>query len=143
MSRRTIAFTLLVSAMSLGTGYAQPCLHGPNETPDQAARRLEALTAARIVNTIEANQPGSAKGVFLRHAELADSPYAAKMREATNEAARRISLNPSDDILPQWTLTLDVTEKGYWFMIKDTADPCGFAYISNQRGLILRAEPIR
>jgi hypothetical protein len=29
------------------------------------------------------------------------------------------------------------------FMIKDTTDPCGFAYISNQAGLIYNAEPIR
>ena len=34
---------------------------------------------------------------------------------------------------PQWKLTLDVTESGYWFMIKDTADPCGFAFISNRQ----------
>jgi hypothetical protein len=33
--------------------------------------------------------------------------------------------------------------QGYWFMIKDKLDPCGFAYISNQAGLIFRAEPIR
>ena len=44
---------------------------------------------------------------------------------------------------PQWKLTLDVTESGYWFMIKDTADPCGFAFISNQAGVIFSAEPIR
>ena len=75
--------------------------------------------------------------------ELAGSPYAAKIRESTNETVRRISLNPLDDILPQWKLTLDVTESGYWFMIKDTSDPCGFAFVSNQTGLIFRAEPIR
>ena len=56
---------------------------------------------------------------------------------------KRISLGPEVEILPNWKLTLDVTQKGYWFMIKDTADPCGFAYISNQAGVIFHAEPIR
>jgi hypothetical protein len=28
-------------------------------------------------------------------------------------------------------------------MIKDTADPCGFAFVSNQDGVIYTAEPIR
>jgi hypothetical protein len=54
-----------------------------------------------------------------------------------------MSLNPAEDIVPGWALTLDVTEKGYWFMVKDAQDPCGFAFISNQTGLIFTAEPIR
>lgn len=40
-------------------------------------------------------------------------------------------------------LTLNKTDNGYWFMIKDKTDPCGFAFISNQQGLIYTAEPIR
>jgi hypothetical protein len=143
MFKPAIAFTIVLSAMSTGTAYAQQCLHGPNETPDQAARRREALTATRTINNIQANQPAAPRRLYLRHVELAGSPYAAKMRESTNETVKRISLNPSDDILPQWKLTLDVSESGYWFMIKDAADPCGFAYISNQVGVILNAEPIR
>ena len=47
------------------------------------------------------------------------------------------------EFLPPCKLTLDVTESGYWFMIKDTADPCGFPYISHQAGVIFSAEPIR
>ena len=40
-------------------------------------------------------------------------------------------------------LTLDVNSTGYWFMIRDKPDPCGFAFISNQAGVIFSAEPIR
>ena len=51
---------------------------------------------------------------------------------------------PSLIRVPAWVqLTLDVTTQGYWFMIKDKVDPCGFAYVSNQVGVILHAEPIR
>jgi hypothetical protein len=127
----------------MGTGYAQECLHGPTESSEQALRRREALTAARSINTIQANQPGSANRLYLRHDELAGSPYGWEMRESTHETVKRISLTPGTDILPDWQLTLDVTQQGYWFMIRDIADPCGFAYISNQAGAIFNAESIR
>ncbi len=143
MANRTAVFTILVSVMAMGTGYAQECLHGPNETADQATRRREALTATRTINNIQANQPGAAKGLYLRHEELAGSPFAADKRQWTSDTMKRISLGPEAEILPNWKLSLEVTQKGYWFMIKDMADACGFAYISNRAGLIFRAEPIR
>lgn len=126
-----------------GTAHAQECLHGPTESADQAARRRDALTATRTINNIQANQPGASKRQFLRHEDLSSSPFATKMRDSSNETVKRISLNPGTDVLPDWQLILDVTSQGYWFMIKDKTDPCGFAYVSNQVGLILRAEPIR
>lgn len=143
MANRTVVFTILLSVMALGTAYAQQCLHGPAETADQATRRREALTATRTINNIQANQPGAAKGQFLRHDELAGSPFAADTRQWTSDTMKRISLRPETDILPNWKLSLEVTQKGYWFIIKDMTDPCGFAYISNQVGVIFRAEPIR
>jgi len=143
MFKRTIAFSIVAWSTSMGIGYAQQCLHGRDETPDQASRRREALTATRTINNIQANRPAATSGLYLRHVELAGAPFAARMRESTNDAIRRISLNPQNDILPGWKLTLDVSENGYWFMIKDTVDPCGFAFISNQAGVIFSAEPIR
>ena len=143
MPKQLAAFVVLCVGLGTGTGYAQDCLHGTTEGAEQLQRRREALAAMRTVNNIEANQPGSAKGVYLRHEELAGSPYASKMQQSANEAVRRISLNPGTDILPNWELTLDVTQHGYWFMIRDKADPCGFAFVSNQAGVIYHAEPIR
>ena len=62
------------------------------------------------------------------------------VHDAPEYAVKSISLTPGTDILPNWQLTLDVTPQGYWFMIKDKSDPCGFAYISNQQGVIYNAE---
>lgn len=142
MFKTTVLAVAFVTA-NVGFVQAQQCLHGSSETPDQAARRREALTATRTINNIQANQPGAINGVFLRHFELGGSPFALRMRESQNEVIKRISLEPERDILPGWKLTLDVTESGYWFMIRDTTDPCGFAFVSNQAGLIFNAEPIR
>jgi hypothetical protein len=143
MVKHSVAFLSVCIWLVAGAAYAQQCLHGQNESADQAARRREALTATRTINNIQANQPGAAKGQFLRHEELPGSPFAVRMRESSNETVKRMSLNPGSDVLPNWQLTVDVTTQGYWFMIKDKIDPCGFAFVSNQVGVILQAEPIR
>lgn len=54
-----------------------------------------------------------------------------------------LDLTPGNEILQGWQLTLSTTERGYWFMIKDTTDPCRFALISHQEGIIYTAQPIR
>ena len=143
MVKHVVAFAALMIGMSAGNASAQQCLHGADETPDQAVRRREALTATRMLNTLQANGAGSRGGAYLRHDELAAAPYALKMKQSTDAATRRVSLDPLGDILPGWALTLDVSENRYWFMIKDRMDPCGFAYFSTQDGLIYTAQPLR
>lgn len=137
----TIAVIGAVLAMSSGTAYAQQCLHGPDETAEEAARRKDALAVTRLVNTAQVNSPGARNGVFFHQFELASAPYMVKNRESA--LIKRISLDPNQEILPGWKLTLDVAREGYWFMVKDVKDPCGFAYISNQAGVIYTAQPLR
>jgi len=143
MPKYAAAFVVILMGLGTGTALAQPCLHGTNESSEQAARRIEALTATRTVNNIQFNQPGAVARQFFRHDELTRSPFGQRLGESTDETVRRISLSPEAEILPGWKLTLDLAQNGYWFMIKDTTDPCGFAYISNQAGVIFQAEPIR
>ncbi len=131
-----LSFTLLAAP-----SYAQqPCLHGPDETPQQQERRRQALGATRNVNNMQANQPAARGSRYLRHEDLASSPFAQKQ---TSAAFKSLHLTPGDEILPGWELKLDVSDDSYWFMIKDKTDPCGFAYISNKAGVIYTAEPIR
>jgi hypothetical protein len=121
-------------------GGGQACLHGPDETPQERARRREALGAARAINTAQANDSAARGGRYLRHDELARSSAAQKL---SSTASKPLNLAPGEEILPGWLLTLKVGDDGYWFMVKDKTDPCGFAYISNEEGLIYTAEPIR
>jgi hypothetical protein len=139
--KHLVAFTTAVLAMSAVTASAQQCLHGADEAPEQAARRREAITAARTVHNIQANRGSGPR--YFRHDELAAAPYAQTMKTSTSETILRISLDPLGDILPGWKLTLDVSREGYWFMIKDRTDPCGFAFVSTQEGLIYTAQPLR
>lgn len=144
MVKQTMAIAMVLSAISV-PAYAQQCLHGPNEAPDQTARRREALAATRTINNIQHNQSGArvAPRLFFRHAQLSESPIGKSMAASPTGLASRMSLSPDQDVLPGWKLTLDVSEDGYWFMIKDTTDACGFAYISNHDGVIYTSEPLR
>jgi hypothetical protein len=140
--RKTCALILAVTCLSAGPAFAQECLHGPNETPDQKARRVDALRVARTVNNLEANQPGARTNAYLRQVELKSSPFAAG-RDGQSEWFKKLNFTPGQEVIPGWVLTLDVTQDGYWFAINDKTDSCGFRYISNQDGLIFTAEPIR
>ena len=138
---RICVLTLLAVALATPAFAQQPCLHGTDETAEQAVRRKQALQATRTVNNIQANQPGAANGFFLKHEELAASPFIQK--NAANASLRDLNFAPGVEVLPGWQLTLEVTTEGYWFMIKDKTDPCGFAFISNKAGLIYQAQHLR
>jgi hypothetical protein len=130
---------VLILALAPVHVLAQDCLHGANETPEQRARRVEALAAARHVNTLQANRPDR-RGAYLDLAALAQ----LQAEQVTKRPSTKpYTFAPDAEIIAGWTLTLARTETGYWFMIKDTTDPCGFGYVSNEQGIIYRAEPIR
>ena len=137
------ALMTIVFCMFSAPALAQQCLHESGETPEQIGRRRAALAATRTVNNIQFNRPEAKNKVFLGHAELGSSPFAARMKDANDAIVRQMSLQPDTDIVPGWRLTLDVTPTGYWFSVKDTTDPCGFAYISNHSGLIYTAQPLK
>jgi hypothetical protein len=114
------------------------CLHAAGqETPKERDRSVAALGATRAINTAEsayaAAQARNATGrTYARREELAGYIDGARYNLAANA-----------DIAPGFKLTLDTTEKGYWFSVTDKTDPCGFRYISNQDGVIFAAQPIR
>ena len=117
---RALTFAVALSALSLFTSgvtraqqappiqqsAAKSCLHGSGEAADQAARRREALGATRTINNIQANRVEARDRKYLRQDELAGAPFAVNMKDS-----QAISLNPSQDILPGWKLTLDVSRE--------------------------------
>ena len=136
----TAIFTFVLALAA--PAFAQnACLHDANETPEQSARRQQALGAARMVNTMQANQPGAPTKVFFTHEQLETAPYLKSL--SSTGTVPTMNFKPGAEIVPGWKLTLDTTRDGYWFMIKDTIDPCGFTWISNQDGLIYKAEHLR
>lgn len=129
-----IALAVLTSAPRVPVVQdAAQCLHAPGrETPGQRERRVAALGAMRAINTAQA-----------AFAQKNNRTYASRDELAGWLDAARFNLAETADIVPGFTLTLDVMPKGYWFSVTDTTDPCGFRFISNQQGLIFTAQPIR
>ena len=111
-------------AVLLGFGFVpaqEPtCLHGASETATQAARRRAALAFARLINTTENAAHGQAQAYYAL-GDLHTIPQ------------------PPEGFKAQ--LSSDGTS--YTFSLKDTVDPCQFAFFSDQEGMIYSATPIR
>jgi hypothetical protein len=131
---------LFLLAFAPVAAVAQECLHGTNSSDEQKARKRAALTAARQVNTLQANGSIANKGKYLTQVQMSEL-YAEQVK--LRHSAAPLVFDRSGEIVPGFRLTFDLTDRGYWFMIKDATDPCGFAYISNENGVIYAAEPIR
>ena len=143
MFGRLTLFVVAVAVLHASGAQAQQCVPGATPTAEQTARRREGVRMARTINNLEANQPGSASMTFLRQIELLSSPFAKDETVVADAFFKRLNFTPGAEVLPGWQLTLDVTERGYWFAIKDKTDPCGFTVASNQNGLILESHPLR
>ena len=90
------------------------CLHGADETPEQAARRKQALSFARQLHNEQMKAFQSAKG-YLPGEKLAakTAPEGFEMKLITDA-------------------------KGYAFSVVDKSDPCKFGYFSNEDALIYK-----
>ena len=117
-----LAFATLVGASRLSQpvlAQAPACLHGPGESADQQVRRRQALATARQINSAEA---------------------AVKAQTGSYQPLERMSRV----ITAQgFVAHLAVDANGYAFSIKDSTDPCGFAYFSDQEGIIYTGEAVR
>jgi hypothetical protein len=114
------ALTIAAAGASTGERQSGPtCLHGPDETAMEKRRRREAVTLARQIHTQEQRIRASG-GVFVPLPTLSVLPSPAGF----------------DVIL----VTDGVT---YAFAVKDTRDPCGFAYFSDHNGLIYEGKALQ
>jgi len=96
------------------------CLHGPLETAAEAARRQSALQLARKINTTEAQANAQGHTYYV----LSDLPGLASEVSGFN-------------------VQLSTDGASYSFSMKDSLDPCHFAYFSDQTGVIYSGTPIR
>jgi hypothetical protein len=119
-----VALTLTIPvAVSKAQTTQSACLHGQDESPAQQARRRQALTTARRINTYE-NVAFQRMGMYVAVDALA--PYGGK-----------------PTIPGGFALTFANDNAGYVFAVKDSTDPCQFAYFSDRSGLIYMGEAIR
>jgi hypothetical protein len=110
--------SLLLLALAWPAG-AQQCLHGPDESASERARREAALAFVDQVNA------------------------AQKMAQDTQGAyvALGDAVSPGDVPLG-FVPRLTVDQWSYTISLKDLFDPCGFAFFSDQDGRVYEARPV-
>jgi hypothetical protein len=96
------------------------CLHGADESAAQQVRRRAALTLTRQINTLQnsTKSKGQAYQPLARLPNVMATPEGFTVHFATDGAT-------------------------YAFSVKDTMDPCAFAYFSDELGLIYTGQPLR
>ena len=97
------------------------CLHGQGESAAEQARRRQGLTTARRINSAEATAFARSGGYLPLTTLPGGSPAVAE----------------------GFVAHLSVDAAGYAFSIKDSTDPCGFAFFSDQTGTIYQGEALR
>jgi hypothetical protein len=111
----------------------------PPETYEQAAARMEAVNALRLINTVEVNHHNRF-GVFLSLSEIAGSPIleCVKPDGPLGPIRRSISLNPGGSFVPGFAADLQLLPDGggYVVVARQTEDPSGFAFASDGAGVI-------
>lgn len=110
-----LMMTILALGVAAGGG---GCLHDRDETAENAQRRRDALRAVRYVNTAQKMGLEKAK----RYVPLSQVPGV-----------------PAAD---GFRLSLVNDNKTYMLAAKDTRDACGFAYFTDEAGLIYEGQPI-
>ena len=112
-------FGLAAVASAPTSAQAPACLHGPAETPDHRARRLAALKLANQLNEFEAAGRLQAERFYPMEdlPGLPPLPRGFKAQMSTDGAS-------------------------YAFSLKDTLDPCRFAYFSDHDRVVYAATPV-
>lgn len=124
MARYTLAlalasFVALAAAPAPVPAPAPKCLHGSSEKADERARRMGALEFATKLNTLEAAGKMQAQSFYT----LEDLPLLPKLPDGFKAKMSTDGLS-------------------YAFSVKDTIDPCGFAYFSDQDAVVYSATPV-
>ena len=123
MSRFVFAAAVLTIVVVNASAQRAPapasCLHGASEKADQRTRRLAALAFVERVNFIE----GEGKLQAQQYFSLEDLPQLPPLPAGFKAQ-----------------LSNDGTT--YTMSLKDTLDPCAFAYFTDQDGVIYSAAPV-
>jgi hypothetical protein len=123
MTMRWIKVGLVAAGLAVAAAAVSPqagvqgCLHGPDATPEQKARRTQLVGLARAIN----NQQSAA------------------MRTSKAYSADGLTLTVPEGI----DVKVTADAKGYSFSIIDTTDRCRSGVFSNQEGIIYTGQALQ
>jgi hypothetical protein len=113
----------------------EQCLHGGNESAEEASRREEARRAMQVIYYAVAR---SAVRPLPTWESLAGSPVVQELQNAGTPAgalARKLQWGAAEP-LPGWRIAYRVFGLEVRFELTDTRDPCRFSYSSSDPRVI-------
>ena len=114
-----VVITGIASVQHPATAQQPACLHGASEIDAERTRRQQALRLTRDINTQQA-AVGAKRGY------------------------QPVALLPLTAPVPQgFDVHLVTDGQQYSFSVKDTLDPCAFAYFSDEGGRVYTGEGLR
>lgn len=137
-------FAVLSLSLALNVG-SQPS--GPL-SDSESANHVQAVEVLRAINTAELNNK-MVRGRYVAWETLmANGDFTAKGSKwlpQDDAQFRRLSFSTGAEILPGWSLRLNVAEggKAYDLVLEDLTDKkCGYAAITDERGIIRQGKAI-
>ena len=137
---RAVAVGILASSAlacgALVVAQQQSDIQHPQAIETSRQSRLTGVNVVRLINTAEMDYK-YAHGKYATWDELFRSgAISDRERPATKFQGLKLSLGP--EVVPGWALSLVTAAEGqnYELSLKNSADACGFAFFSDQSGLI-------
>ena len=118
---KQLAWATVLSGVTVSSSFAQQCLHGPSEQPNQRTRREQALKMAHQINLAEV---------------VIVPPQAGQPKYRPFGQLLNVPPTPAGFRLQFYT-----DRTSYTFTLKDTLDACRYAVFSDQDKGIYEATP--
>jgi hypothetical protein len=135
----TITGRVALVALLLFTGpiTSQECLHGTDESAENAGKRQHFVRIVRVINIVQKEQWEATGRYLTRHDMAVKETLRSRDGDSVVEG---LVFDGADEFID---LRLTTDPNSYTLSLKDKADPCGFALSTDQSGVIYRAEPVR
>lgn len=145
MRTRIVFLGVVVVAMTLGAAIPQYGQNAVVEPTDADSRHSMAVGLLRSINTVEAGYRVGHGSYVSWDDLLASKEFIEFEKECLAHIPEFATAHfaKSPEILPGWTLRLNVTQggKGYDLLLEDATDKeCGYAAATDERGVIRQSK---
>jgi hypothetical protein len=139
LKKHQIILSTVLFVLAFGTAASQSAQNAPTAT-DKRDRHASMVGLVRTINTLEVSettQYGSYEPwpILLAHHQEDFNSW-LKRFYSSNEP--NVQFRDVPEILPEWNLRLNVQadDKGYVLLLTDASDKSGFAWVSDESGII-------
>ena len=149
MRTKSVFLSIVVIGLLITTAKTLRSQNSPHSSSDaDRAKHVLAISLLRGINTAEAEYKIKHSTYASKDALLASDEFKSRgmaWAAKNNPQLANVSLSSGPEILPGWSLRLNVTGDGqsYDLLLEDTTDKsCGYAAVTDERGVIRQSKAI-